>query len=98
MQKINSETGHKDATLQYREGIKPMSLNIVNTAIILTAGYLFKIILQSVTKSPVKRLLGNTLILGVANQAANNPETIRSFRKGFLKFFRKKPVCNVTAS
>ena len=64
--------------------------NIVNTSIGLTAGYLSKILFESVTKSPFKKLLSSALMFGITSIITKNPEAVKSLGKGFVKIIRRK--------
>ncbi len=64
--------------------------NLLGTSVGLTAGYISKIIFQSLTKSPVKRLIGTALMFGITNVVAKNPEMIKSLGKKALSVFRKR--------
>lgn len=59
--------------------------NLLNTSVGLTAGYLSKLVLERGTKNPVKRLVGNAVMLGITNLVAKNPETIRYLGTGLLR-------------
>jgi hypothetical protein len=60
----------------------------LNTSVGLTAGFLSKIIFQSVLKSPVNRLIGTAVMFGISNVVAKNPEAVKSIGKGFFKMIR----------
>jgi hypothetical protein len=98
IQRIRSDPGHRDETLQSRKDASSLGVkdDVLNAVFILGAGYLFKFIFQRITKSPVKRILGNTFLLGITNIAIKNPESVRSFRKGILQLFRKKGTKKVS--
>jgi hypothetical protein len=76
----------------FKEAIASRDLknDIVNTSVGLTAGYLSKIVLAGIVKSPLSKLLGTALMFGVTNVVARNPETVKSLGKGFLKMIRSK--------
>ena len=63
---------------------------ILTTSVGLTAGFLTKLLFQGITKSPVKRLIGTTLMFGITKLVARNPETVRSLGKGLLNMIRSK--------
>ena len=65
--------------------------NILNASIGLTAGFLSRLFIRSVMKSPVNRLIGNAVMIGITNVVARNPETVKSLGKGFFKMIRRKP-------
>ncbi|MEI7727427.1 MAG: hypothetical protein WCK09_20120 [Bacteroidota bacterium] len=88
------------------EGLKPMNLvksafnelvtssdsgpNIISTVAGLTTGYLGKVLVGSVIKSPFKRILGNAAMFGITNFVARNPEKVKSLGKAFFKMVRGK--------
>jgi hypothetical protein len=88
------------------EGFKPMNLakstildlvttkdsgpNIMTTLAGLTTGYLGKVLVGSVTRSPFKRILGNAAMFGITNLVARNPEKVKSLGKAFFKMVRGK--------
>jgi arginine repressor len=88
------------------EGLKPVNLikstlkevvgsgelkdNVVNASVGAGAGFLAKIIIGSVTKSPFKRILGTVAMFGIKNVIARNPETVKSLGKAFFKMIRNK--------
>lgn len=63
------------------------TVGLVGTGI---AGFLSKILVQGVLKSPVKKLIGTALLFGVTQVAARNPEVIISLGKRFFNIFRSK--------
>ena len=77
----------------FREAVASRDLknDIVNTSVGLTTGYLAKIALAGVMKTPLTKLLGTALMFGVTKLVARNPETVKSLGKGFLKMIRSKP-------
>ena len=72
--------------------------NLINTSVGLTAGYLTKLLFERGTKNPVKKLMGNALMMSIVNIIIKNPDTVKSLGKGFLKIFRSKPRGRVHAS
>jgi hypothetical protein len=94
----------KEQFLVAYESIKPMNLiksvfveaaesqdlqdNLINATVGMTVGYLSKILFQSVTNSPVKKILGTVLMFGIKNVIAQNPETVKSLGKGFFNLIR----------
>jgi hypothetical protein len=71
----------------FKEAISSPDLteNLVSTSVGLAAGFLVKILIGSVTKSPFKRLLGTVAMLGITKVISKNPETVHSLGKGILK-------------
>jgi len=68
-----------------------MKDDLVSTTVGLTAGFLSKLLIQSVFKSPLNRLLGTTLMFGITKVVARNPETVKSLGRGLIKMIRGKP-------
>lgn len=66
--------------------------NLLSTSVGLVTGYVSKLVFEHGTRNPVKRVLGNALMIGVANLINKNPDIVRSAGKGILKIFRKTPV------
>ena len=69
---------------------RELKSNLLNTSVGLTAGYLTKLLFERGTKNPVKKLMGNALMMSIVNIIVKNPETVKSLGKGFLKLFRRK--------
>ena len=67
-----------------------LSENIFSTSVGLTAGYLSKLLFQSVTRSPVKKMIGTLLMFGVTKVIMKNPDAIKSIGNKFLKMFKRK--------
>jgi len=93
------------------EGIKPLNIikntfkealesqdlkvNLLNTSIGFGVGFLSKIIYQGIASNPIKKLLGNALMLGVNNVVAKNPEVVKTLATIFLKILHKKSNTDV---
>lgn len=58
--------------------------DLVGLTIGMTAGYLAKIMFDGKTKSPLKRLFGIALQIGITNAVAKNPEVIKFLAKGLI--------------
>lgn len=72
---------------------------IVNTSVGLTTGFLLKQLFKGViSKSPVGRVFGNLLMLGVTNIVAKNPDVIKSVGNKLLNKIRYKPHDNVNGN
>lgn len=52
--------------------------NIISTVAGLAAGYLSKKLFQSVSHSPIKKLLGTALQFGITTVIARNPEAVKA--------------------
>jgi predicted transcriptional regulator len=67
---------------------KDLKDQIVSTMIGLTAGYFAKKIYVRVSKNPVKRALGNALMLGITNAVIRNPEVVKAIGVGLFRLIR----------
>lgn len=61
--------------------------NFLNTSVGFGTGYLSKMIFQGVVNSPIKKLLGSVLMLGITNLVTKNPEGIKAMASKIFKFF-----------
>jgi hypothetical protein len=84
------------------EGLKPVNLilngmnevvnsgilkdKIINSSVGLLGGYLSKVLYTRGSRNPVRRLVGNVIMIGVLNVVSKNPEIVRSFGKGLMHF------------
>jgi hypothetical protein len=57
----------------------------------ITAGYLTKVVLESTTDNPAKKVVGTAVIYGVAQIAINNPEAVKSAGRVVFNALRTKP-------
>ena len=83
------------------EGVKPLNLikstfkeiaaskglkvNLLNTAVGISTGYLTKKLFEGVANSPIKKLLGTMLMFGVTKVVVENPEVVKSVGKSLFK-------------
>ena len=58
--------------------------DIIGLTIGMTAGYLAKIMCDGKTKSPLKKLFGIAIQIGITNAVAKNPEVIKFLAKGLI--------------
>lgn len=88
------------------ESMKPMNLikntlkqvtastevknGFLNAVLSMGAGYVVKFLFQTVAKSPLSKIAGSLLQLGVSNAAMNNPEMIQAVEESVLKLFADK--------
>lgn len=56
---------------------KDLADHLVSTGVGLATGYLTKVIFESESDSPFKKLLGAALQFGITNLIANNPDAVR---------------------
>lgn len=66
------------STLKEAVGDEDLKDSLVNSSVGLSAGYLIKMLFQSVSGSPVKKILGTAIMFGIKNLVAKNPETVKS--------------------
>jgi hypothetical protein len=78
------------STFKATAASRDLKENILNTAVGLAAGYLSKLLFEGVANSPIKKLLGSALMLGITNIVAKNPDTVKSLGKKFLNITRGK--------
>lgn len=72
---------------------------ILNTSVGLTTGFALKQLFKGViSKSPIGRVFGNLLMLGVTNLVAKNPEAIKSMGNKLLNKIRYKPHHNMNGN
>lgn len=92
----------KEQVNQAYESIKPINLikstfkealagqdlraDIINLSLGLIAGYVSKRVFSGLEESPLKKLLGTSLQLGITLFILKNPETIQAIGNGIVKF------------
>ena len=59
--------------------------NLVNTSVGLVVGYLSKTLFESVSHSPVRKLIGTAILFGVTSAIRKNPDAIKSMAQGLFK-------------
>jgi len=85
----------KEQFLVAVESIKPINLikstfieaaesgdlqdNLFNSTLGLSAGYVSKVLFQSVSGSPIKKVLGTAIMFGIKNLVARNPDTVKTW-------------------
>ena len=62
--------------------------NLVNTSVGLVLGYLSKTLFESVSHSPVRKLIGTAILFGITSAVRKNPEAVKSMAKGLFKTVR----------
>lgn len=75
-------------TLREAVGNEDLQDNLVNSTVGLSAGYLIKMLFQSVSGSPIKKILGTAIMFGIKNLVAQNPETVKSGGKVLFNFIK----------
>lgn len=63
--------------------------SIINNSIGLTAGYISKIVFQKSSNSPLKKLFGDIILIGINKIVANHPETIKLLVNRFLQIINR---------
>jgi hypothetical protein len=66
--------------------------SLVNTTVGLTAGYLAKILFQSVSHSPLKKMIGSALLIGITNIVSKNPKAIQTVLSKTIGLMRTKSI------
>lgn len=69
--------------------------NIVDTSIGLTAGLFSKVIFERGSHNPIKKILGNALMVGVTNLIGKNVGAIKSVGDIVFAMLRRKPPVKV---
>jgi hypothetical protein len=67
---------------------KELNGNVVNASLGLAAGFVSKIILGRLVKSPAKQFLGSMIMYGITNIAVRHPEVVRSLGKRIFGLLR----------
>jgi len=71
-------------------GSEDIKENVISNSLGLTAGYISKLLFEGVMKSPLNKMIGTAIMLGINSLIAKNPEIIRSMGKGVLNFIRSR--------
>ncbi|MDZ4845863.1 MAG: hypothetical protein SH857_09965 [Chitinophagales bacterium] len=71
--------------------------DILNTSVGLTAGYLLKISLESVSNTPLKKLFTSVVLFGITS-VTKNPEAALSMGKGLLRIIRSKREAKINGA
>jgi hypothetical protein len=64
--------------------------NLLNTSVVLAAGYASKTLFEDASRSPFKKLLGTVLLFGVTNVVAKHPKIIQSAGALFWHLIKRK--------
>ncbi|MBK9016391.1 MAG: hypothetical protein IPM82_21250 [Saprospiraceae bacterium] len=67
-----------------------LKADILNAAVVLTAGYFSRKLNASVSLSPIKKLLGNVLIFGITYMVTKKTGAIKSVGKRFMDIIHSK--------
>ena len=71
-------------------GSKELKGDIVTSAIGLGAGLVSKLVIKGVMKSPLRKVIGTAVMLGVTNLVARNPEKVKSMGMALFNLVREK--------
>lgn len=72
------------STFQQAKDSPEVTNNFISTVAGLAAGYLSKKLFQSVSHSPIKKLLGTALQFGITTVIARNPEAVKAVGAGIF--------------
>lgn len=78
------------STIKGVSSSKEMERNLTNAAIVLVSSYLSKKLYSKMAKSPVKRLIGAAILLGITNVVARNPEKVKALGVGLFRLIKSK--------
>lgn len=65
-----------------------LKTELVNTSVGLVAGYASKVLFESVSHSPIRKLIGTALLFGVTTTVAKHPEKVKTFAKVFFNLIK----------
>lgn len=65
--------------------------DLLNTAVGLTAGYVTKAIFESVSHSPMRKLFGTVLMIGITNAVTKHPDVVKALGHKFFKMVHSRP-------
>jgi hypothetical protein len=80
------------STLNEAAASQDIKNDFMKAVVGITAGYLSKVVLESVTDNPAKKVLGTAIIYGTAEMVLNNPDAIKSVGKTIFNILRTKPT------
>jgi hypothetical protein len=79
-------------TLREAADSQDLKNDLLKTVVGITAGFLTKVVLESVTDNPAKKVVGATVIYGAANILVNNPDALKATGRAFFNMLRTKPA------
>jgi hypothetical protein len=65
-------------------------VNLLNSVLVIGAGYLSKVLFQGKKKKPLKSMLGTALVFGLQTFISKNPETLKAIVAGLLDLFKRR--------
>ena len=77
-------------TIKEAAASKELKEDLFAASVGLTAGYISKVLFESVTHSPIRKLLGTALMFGITNVVAKHPETVKSVGRSFFGMISSK--------
>jgi hypothetical protein len=78
------------STFKEAAASQELKTDILKTALGLIAGYLSKKALENATNSPLKKILGISLLAGFSTFIANNPDMVRKLGMILMSLMQKK--------
>jgi predicted site-specific integrase-resolvase len=67
-----------------------MKTDLLNTAAGLTAGYVTKTVFESISQSPMRKLFGTVLMIGITNAVTKHPDVVKALGHKFFKMIHSK--------
>lgn len=64
--------------------------SLMNSSIGLATGFIAKLAVQSVMRSPMNKLVGSAVMMGVKNIVERNPEAIKTLSGSLFNFLKRK--------
>ncbi len=64
--------------------------SLMNSSIGLATGFVAKLAVQSVLRSPLNKLVGSAVMIGVKNIVERNPEAVKTLSGSLFNFFKRK--------
>ncbi len=65
-----------------------LKTELINTSVGLVVGYASKTLFESVSHSPLRKLIGTAILFGITNAVRNHPEAVKSMAHGVFKLIR----------
>ncbi|MEI7660843.1 MAG: hypothetical protein WCK34_01535 [Bacteroidota bacterium] len=79
-------------TIMQASAVHGPGVRMVNTIAGLAAGYLSRILVKKITRSPFKTIFGNAAMLGIVNIVEKNPALVVMAGRGIINLFRKRKL------
>ena len=88
--KLNSNGVRNNALVDAAKSIDIKEV-LINSGLGLATGYLSKKIFVGTSKSPIRRLLGNVIMIFITNAVSNNPESIKTLVERMVNVLKISP-------